>query len=78
MELPGYVALFTGPAQKDQDLQGHRGTHCKHVAKQVEKLVHDMPGRNIAVLCRTNSTIARMIYELRNALSRLAKKGAIR
>jgi ATP-dependent exoDNAse (exonuclease V) beta subunit len=65
-EVPGYVLLVTGPAQKDgQNLGEHRGEHCSHVADKIQEFFSQVRGRSIGVLCRKNDTVARMIYELR-------------
>jgi ATP-dependent helicase/nuclease subunit A len=67
-EMPGYVCLHTGPAQgEDESLSDQRGRHCKYVAMQIAQLARQAPGASVGVLCRTNSTVARMIYELRES-----------
>jgi ATP-dependent exoDNAse (exonuclease V) beta subunit len=65
-ELCGYVRLESGPEQvKDHNLGRHRGEHCSHVATKIVELVQKAPTASVGVLCRTNETVARMIYELR-------------
>jgi ATP-dependent helicase/nuclease subunit A len=74
--VPGYVCLHTGPAQIDGDsLATHRGQHCRFVAEKIRDLVQKSPGCSIGVLCRKNDTVARLIYELREAKVEASEEG---
>jgi ATP-dependent exoDNAse (exonuclease V) beta subunit len=74
--MPGYVSLENGTAQtKEQGLAEQRGGHIKYVAERIRGLCASAPGRSIGVLCRTNDTIARMIYELRELGIQASEEG---
>ncbi|MCI0682765.1 MAG: UvrD-helicase domain-containing protein [Gemmataceae bacterium] len=74
--IPGYVVLRAGPAQlADQGIPEQRGRHIGHVAQHIKNLCTAAPGRSIGVLCRTNDTIARMIFELRRLEIEASEEG---
>jgi ATP-dependent exoDNAse (exonuclease V) beta subunit len=65
VELAGYVCLQTGPAQgAEENVTGQRSRHCQYVASQIASVIRQAPGASFGVLCRTNDTVARIIYEL--------------
>jgi ATP-dependent exoDNAse (exonuclease V) beta subunit len=75
-DLSGYVSLHTGPRQRDGEPIGEqRGRHCEYVAKNIRELVQRASGLSIAVLCRTNDVVARMIYELRECRVEASEEG---
>lgn len=63
-ELPGYVEVIVGP--RDGRVKKAGPDLCRLAAKRVREVHDEAPWATIAVLTRTNDTVARMIYELKN------------
>ncbi|WP_417746549.1 UvrD-helicase domain-containing protein [Rosistilla oblonga] len=63
-DRPGYVQLATGP-QGEGTASEKRALHQRYVAAQVQELAEKIPGKSIGILTRTNQTVGRMIYLLR-------------
>lgn len=64
--LPGYVHVETGPRQEDgNSINDHRGSHYGWVATRVAEIVRMRPTATVGVLCRKNTAVARLVYELR-------------
>ncbi|QDS88405.1 ATP-dependent helicase/nuclease subunit A [Rosistilla ulvae] len=63
-ERPGYVQFSTGP-QGEGSASEKRALHQRYVAAQVQELATKIPGKSIGILTRTNQTVGRMIYLLR-------------
>jgi ATP-dependent exoDNAse (exonuclease V) beta subunit len=75
-EEPGYVCLQTGPKQEDgQSTDDQRTKHCEYVADKVRQLVQQAPACSVGVLCRSNETVADMIYELRERKIKASEEG---
>jgi ATP-dependent helicase/nuclease subunit A len=75
-DLPGYVTVQTGPAQRDGERVGdHRAAHCASVAREIAALHLQVGNRSIGVLCRRNETVGRMIYELRKVQVDASEEG---
>jgi ATP-dependent exoDNAse (exonuclease V) beta subunit len=60
--LPGRVELVAGPPRKGKG--NEQPELCRWAADRVRSIHQRAPGRSIGVLCRTNDTVARMIFEL--------------
>lgn len=63
-ELPGYVRLSVGP--EDSGRGEDRPRLIRHAAELVAELRSTAPGLSIGVLARRNSTVARLMLELRS------------
>ncbi|QDV69358.1 Putative ATP-dependent DNA helicase YjcD [Rosistilla carotiformis] len=63
-DRPGYVQFSTGP-QGEGSASEKRALHERYVATQVRELADKIPGKSIGILTRTNQTVGRMIYLLR-------------
>jgi ATP-dependent exoDNAse (exonuclease V) beta subunit len=63
-DLPGHVRVMTGP--KDDGPGEARPRLCRRAAELVAELRVEAPGRSIGVLTRKNSTVARIMLELRD------------
>ncbi|NIP85080.1 MAG: UvrD-helicase domain-containing protein, partial [Planctomycetales bacterium] len=62
-DLPGYVELATAP-QPEENLSPRAAT-LQAAADRIAELTAAAPAATIGVLARKNSTVARLIYELR-------------
>jgi len=60
-ELPGHVVCQTVP--RAEDGQDQNNLRLKQAAEFVKTIHQDYPHLNIAVLTRTNQTVARLMYE---------------
>ncbi|SRR6056297_2437833 len=73
-DLPGYVCLQAGPtcegSSADKAILLHR-----YVANQVADLAARMPGRSIGILTRSNATVGRLIYLLRQRDVEVSQEG---
>jgi ATP-dependent helicase/nuclease subunit A len=62
-ELPGHVRLLVGP--RDPGRGSQKPLLCRYAAGVIRDLREAAPGRSIGVLTRTNETVARLMFELR-------------
>jgi ATP-dependent exoDNAse (exonuclease V) beta subunit len=72
-DLPGHVRVMTGP--KDEGPGEDRPRLCRRAAELVRELRMQAPGRTIGVLTRKNSTVARIMLELRDLGIRASEEG---
>jgi ATP-dependent exoDNAse (exonuclease V) beta subunit len=72
-DLPGHVRVLTGP--KDEGPGEDRPRLCRRAAQLVAELRAQAPGRTIGVLTRKNSTVARIMLELRDLGIRASEEG---
>ncbi|HET8654599.1 MAG TPA: UvrD-helicase domain-containing protein [Longimicrobiaceae bacterium] len=72
-DLPGHVRVTTGP--RDEGPGESRPRLCRRAAELVAELRARAPGRYIGVLTRKNSTVARIILELRDLGIRASEEG---
>jgi ATP-dependent helicase/nuclease subunit A len=61
--LPGHVRLEVGP--RDAGRGAEKPALCRWAAARIRDLHRAAPGRSIGVLTRTNATVARLMFELR-------------
>lgn len=72
-DLPGYVRIVVGP---DEDVRTEtRPELCQCAAEMVAALRQESPGMTIGVLTRKNSTVARLIMELRRLGIQASEEG---
>jgi ATP-dependent exoDNAse (exonuclease V) beta subunit len=72
-DLPGHVRVMTGP--KDEGPGEDRPLLYRRAAELVAELRAEAPGRTIGVLTRKNSTVARIMLELRELGIRASEEG---
>lgn len=65
MELPGYAELKTSPEFEGDSKAERQIPYFQWVAQQVQELHQQSPGAEIGILTRKNSTVARLVHELR-------------
>ena len=72
----GYVCLHSGPAQaEDENIVGQREGHYRYVAEKIREIVDKSPHATVGVLCRTNDTLARMMFDLRQQNVNASEEG---
>ena len=71
-ELPGYCRLMTSRRADDNGKQ--RDVTLDFAAGQIAEITRENPGRSVGVLVRTNSAVARLIYQLRTQHQVLASE----
>ncbi|HSQ54780.1 MAG TPA: UvrD-helicase domain-containing protein, partial [Gemmata sp.] len=65
-ERKGYVQIETGPAQAEgEGIAAVRTRHYAWVAGRIKKLMEVKPTATIGVLCRTNSAVGHLLFDLR-------------
>jgi len=83
-ELPGYCELRTAPMAEDPDSKDsadsisrstQRQTTLAAAADQVAELARLAPHSTIGILCRSNATIARLMFELRERHVEASEEG---
>lgn len=62
-DLPGYVELASAPAAPEDQAQS--AVTVAWAADKIAEIVAQTPGYGVGVLVRTNKTVGRLIYELR-------------
>jgi len=63
-QLRGYVELVAAPEREEGD--GATDATLRYTAQRVAQLVAEAPGFSVGVLTRTNKTVGRLIYLLRD------------
>lgn len=64
-ELPGYTELKTSPEFEGESKAERQGPYFQWLAREIQQLHEQCPGAEIGVLTRRNSTVARLVHELR-------------
>ncbi len=62
-DLHGYAELITAPRGSADERQ--IDATLRYTAEKIDELVQECPGRSVGVLCRRNTVVAQVIYELR-------------